>query len=78
MSAEQVMRQALESIAANTCCGTCQEAAIVAKKALLAVAPVQQSASPHNIESAPCKYCGCGVGHMSWCRAIGGTGKPSV
>lgn len=28
------LKNALESIAANTCCGTCQEAALVAKKAL--------------------------------------------
>jgi hypothetical protein len=28
------LRTALRSIAANTCCGSCQEAALVAKKAL--------------------------------------------
>lgn len=37
---EQKMREALESIAANTCCNSCQEAALVAQKALARPADV--------------------------------------
>lgn len=33
---EKVLREALKSIAANTCCGPCQEAALVARAALAA------------------------------------------
>jgi hypothetical protein len=28
-----------------------------------------------NTAITPCKYCGCGSGHMSWCQSIGGSGK---
>jgi hypothetical protein len=33
-TAEQIARRALRSIAANTCCDNCQEAALVARAAL--------------------------------------------
>jgi hypothetical protein len=31
----------------------------------------------NNSPIMPCKNCGCGVGHISWCQTIGGSGKPS-
>jgi hypothetical protein len=56
MSKCATMKRALESIAANTCCGTCREAALVAQKALREVAPANAA---QQAKGATCAKCGC-------------------
>jgi len=53
------LRAALESIAANSCCNRCQEAALVARKALTSCPACQDGVTLHPITEAPvpCPRC---------------------